>query len=193
MDNKIKELICDGEKINVEFKLASNKLPKNLFESICAFLNREGGYVILGIDDDRNIIGIDEDKLDSLKKDFSNLCNNSQKINPTVYLSLKELEINKKLILYIYVPESSNVHTCNGRFFDRNEDGDYDITGNTTLISNMYIRKKNTYFENTIYPYVKISDLREDLIEKARIMACNKNPNHPWKKMNDLELLKSAS
>lgn len=34
MDNKIKELICDGEKINVEFKLAGNKNDLELLKRI---------------------------------------------------------------------------------------------------------------------------------------------------------------
>ncbi len=48
MQNKIKELISLGENVNTEFKLASNKLPKNLFETVCGFLNTIGGYIILG-------------------------------------------------------------------------------------------------------------------------------------------------
>ena len=36
---------------------------------------------------------------------------------------------------YIYIPESSQVHRCNGKIFDRNEDGDMDITDNTNLVS----------------------------------------------------------
>ena len=57
----------------------------------------------------------------------------------------------------------------------------------------MYIRKKKTYFENHIYNFAQISDLRPDLIDLARKMAVNNNPNHPWGRMNDLDLLKSAS
>ena len=41
MVTEIKNLIKNGEKINVEFKLAK----KNIFESVCAFLNRNGGYI----------------------------------------------------------------------------------------------------------------------------------------------------
>ena len=52
---------------------------------------------------------------------------------------------------------------------------------------------QNTFFEDTIYPYATIKDLRTDLIARARQMAINRNPNHPWKNMNDLELLKSVS
>lgn len=72
------------------------------------------------------------------------------------------------------------------------EDGDFDITNNTTQISNLYIRKRSTYIENKIYPYATIDDLRPDLIDKARKMATNRTANHPWSKMTDEEMLRSA-
>lgn len=79
------------------------------------------------------------------------------------------------------------------KIFDRNEDGDFDITNNTTQISNLYIRKSSTYIENKVYPFATIDDLRIDLIDRARIMATNRVANHPWSKMTDLEMLRSAS
>ena len=103
MVDKIKKLIRDGESETVEFKLATKNLPHNLFESICAFLNRFGGIIILGVDDNRKIVG-------ALKKDFVNLCNNPQKIYPTVYLAIRDIKIGNKYLLYIRVPESSEVH-----------------------------------------------------------------------------------
>lgn len=34
--------IKNGEKIDVELKTSKNNLPQSLFESVCAFLNRNG-------------------------------------------------------------------------------------------------------------------------------------------------------
>jgi len=50
-----KKIISAGEGIKTEFKEAKDKLPKSLFETICAFLNTEGGKVYLGIKDDGTI------------------------------------------------------------------------------------------------------------------------------------------
>jgi len=47
MNINIPQLIENGEGISLEFKRARNKLPQNLFETICAFLNRNGGIVLL--------------------------------------------------------------------------------------------------------------------------------------------------
>ena len=122
-----------------------------------------------------------------------NLCNNSQKIEPTIYLNIREYEVDNKLILHVYVNESSSVHKTNGKIYDRNEDGDYEVR-QSERIANIYMRKQEEYTENKIYPYAKISDLRKDLIQRARKMAINRNgEDHPWANMTDFELIKSAN
>jgi predicted HTH transcriptional regulator len=57
----IKEKITQGEGLNVEFKTASDTLPRTVFETICAFLNRKGGYIFLGVKDNGKIEGINEE------------------------------------------------------------------------------------------------------------------------------------
>jgi predicted HTH transcriptional regulator len=79
----LQKLIADGESLTVEFKKAATELPKSLFETICAFLNRQGGTVLLGVADDKTVIGVDPDKADDLCKDISNLSNNDQKLSPS--------------------------------------------------------------------------------------------------------------
>jgi len=193
LPNNLLNIIGNGEGISIEFKEAKKKLPDSLFESICSMLNRNGGHIFLGVKDSGEIIGIYKDYIKDMKKDFVSQCNNPEKLFPTAHLDIKEYVADGKHILYIYVYESSDVHKTANKIYDRNEDGDFDITTNTTHISNLYIRKSSTYIENKIYPYATISDLRTDLIEKARIMAVNRTANHPWAKMTDIEMLRSAS
>jgi len=79
------------------------------------------------------------------------------------------------------------------KFFDRNGDGDFNITGRHSQISSLYLRKQKTYSENEIFPYATLDDLRIDLIEKVRIRAKNENSGtHPWMDMDNMTLLKSA-
>lgn len=92
----------------------------------------------------------------------------------------------------IYVPESSQVHRCNGRIYDRNEDGDLDITDHTAQVAQLYQRKQATYSENKVFPYIQIEHLRRDLIEKCRRYVRINADNHPWADMDDQQLLKSA-
>ena len=192
MLNRFEELIAQGEGISIEFKECKDALPKNVFETLCAFLNRFGGDIFLGLKDDGTIIGVDKDKSKKIRADFVSAMNNPQKIFPTVYLPVDEFELDGKTILHVYVPESSQVHNTNRRIFDRNEDGDFDITDNTDLVAAMYIRKQREYTENTVFPYATASDLKQELIDRARIMATNRNPHHPWERMTNEEILRSA-
>ena len=109
-----------------------------------------------------------------------------------MYLPVEEIEIDGKILLHVYVPESSQVHNTNQKIFDRNEDGDFEITGNANLVANLYIRKQREYTENIIFPYATKDDLRADLIDRVRIMARNQAPHHPWETMTNDEILRSA-
>lgn len=68
MQDEIKNIISIGENTNIEFKLASSTLPKSIFETVCAFLNTAGGYIILRVSDSKEIIGIKEENIANLKK-----------------------------------------------------------------------------------------------------------------------------
>lgn len=180
LNNELINIINEGEGITTEFKEASNRLPRNLFETVCAFLNRNGGNIFLGVSDSGEVIGVNKEKISMMKKDFVNLCNNPEKIEPTIYLNINDYEINNKVILHIYVNESSSVHRTAGKVFDRNEDGDYEVK-QAERIANIYIRKQEFYTENKIFPYAEMEDLRPDLIQRVRQMAINRNgQNHIW-------------
>ncbi len=189
---KIKEILKLGEGISIEFKECKKALTKDVFDTICAFLNRNGGEILLGVNDKKEIIGIEKEYIESIKKDLVSTLNNPSKISPTVYLSIEEIEIDNKTVIYIFVPASSQVHKCSGKIFDRNEDGDFNITDNNSLVTNLYMNKQTFYTETKIYPYCTLDDLRIDLIEKARKMAVIQRENHPWKNMTNLEILRST-
>ena len=74
--NQLLELIKNGEGVTVEFKEAKTELPKNLFDTVCAFLNRNGGHIFLGVSDAGIATGIKNENIQNIKKNFINLCNN---------------------------------------------------------------------------------------------------------------------
>jgi ATP-dependent DNA helicase RecG len=188
----LKALIKQGEGISVEFKECRRTLNRDVYETVCAFLNRHGGDLLLGVSDAGVVTGVDPDCVGRIKRDFVTAINNPKKINPACYLSVDEVQIDRKTVLHILVPESSQVHRCSGRIFDRNEDGDLDITDHTRTVAELYHRKQTTYSENKIYPYAGLADLRTDLIAKCRRLAGVWREDHPWADMDDLQLLKSA-
>ena len=191
-EHRLITLIKSGEGPSLEFKRCRNKLSQEAYQTICAFLNRFGGTLLLGVDDSGRVTGIDPEAVMQIKKDFVNTINNPQKIHPPAYLSVEEILIQHQIVLRVYVPESSQVHRCSGRIYDRNEDGDFDITDNTRLVAELYQRKQATYSENKVYPYAGLEDLRPELIDKCRRLAGVWREGHPWLDMDDLELIQSA-
>ncbi len=189
---RVQQVLAEGESRTVELKLARRGLNRDLYETICAFLNRDGGDILLGVNDRGEAVGVDPGVLPRLKRDFATAINNPQKINPPCYLGLEEVEHEGATLLHVVVPPSSQVHRCNGRIYDRNEDGDFDITDNQTLVTQLYVRKQSSYSENTIYRYATLADLRPKLIARARKVAGLRQESHPWVSMDDMELLTSA-
>jgi len=191
-EQQVKFLVSQGEGIDLEFKTCTRQLNKDVYETVCAFLNRNGGTLLLGVTDSGQISGIMPDSLEQIRKDFATAVNNPQKLMPPTYLSIETALVEGKPLLVIHVPESSQVHRCNGRIYDRNEDGDFDITNSTAQVAQLYLRKQSSFSENRVYPWIQPGDLRSDLIERCRRHVRINRKNHPWVDMDDTQMLKSA-
>lgn len=191
LPQELLELIHSGENITVEFKKSRTEVTKDVYETVCAFSNRDGGHIFLGVKDNGEILGIEEDKVDKVKKEFVTSVNNENKMYPPLYLTPIEYEMNGKRILYIRVPVSQDVCRCNGRIYDRNYESDIDITHHSDEVYRLYARKSGSYFVNKVTGFW-IDSLRSDLIERARNMTRVRAKEHPWRSMSDEELLRSA-
>ncbi|MDR1659259.1 MAG: putative DNA binding domain-containing protein [Desulfovibrio sp.] len=191
-EHQIKALIAQGEGLSLEFKTCRAQLNRDVYETVCAFLNRHGGTLLLGVNDAGKITGIAPETVDQVRKDFVTAVNNPQKLSPPTYLSIDAATVDGESILVVYVPESSQVHRCNGRIYDRNEDGDFDITDSTSQVAHLYLRKQTSFSENRVYPWIQPGDLRAELIERCRRYVRINHKNHAWTDMDDEQLLKSV-
>jgi len=193
MLNKLRRLIRDGEGLTVEFKRCDAGLVNNVYETVSAFSNRYGGHVILGIDDDGSVCGVNPAVVADLKKNFVSTLNNMQRFAPTLFLALDEAEIDGKTVLWCFVPPSSQIVMFGGKIYDRAEDGDMDITRNSEMVAQIHMRKRADYSERKIFPYAKDEDFDfARLMPRVRRLAVNRYPDHPWANMTDMEILRSA-
>jgi hypothetical protein len=84
----VQELIQEGESVRLEFKstmrmnLATGKKGKEIeiawLKTIVAFLNTDGGMILLGVDDDGKLVGLEADEFendDKCRLHFKNLFN----------------------------------------------------------------------------------------------------------------------
>jgi len=129
---RIRELIAKGEvrNTNIEFKKCKGEVGQSVYETICAFLNRNGGDILLGVDEDGIVTGVNESAIDNYIKNIINTLNNIEVFNPVVYLMPEVVEIDGKKIIYLKVPESPQVHRFN-KIFDRVGDADNNIINKT--------------------------------------------------------------
>ncbi|WP_200800988.1 AlbA family DNA-binding domain-containing protein [Pedobacter caeni] len=179
--HRIRKILEQKEGLRLEFKLASTEfLPDNLFESICAMLNREGGDIFLGVKDDGTLSGIRPEYIDRITSDLVNLSNNPSKLDPPFILHPKVYEFEGKSILHIAVPQSSEVHKCGKNIYDRGHQGDYKVT-QLSHIALLYNRKRNYYSEAIIYPALTLSDFKPELFTIARNLSGIIMPTiHGW-------------
>lgn len=95
------QLIEEGENSKCEFKRKFSSAEK-IAREIMAFANTRGGYILFGIDDDREVIGVESEKSEAeLIIDAA-----ENHIEPPVTINLQYININEKEIVVVEVPES---------------------------------------------------------------------------------------
>ncbi len=140
---ELKQLIYNGEKVDIECKEAESNVPRSAYESYSAFANTKGGYIILGVKENKKktfpeerfmVQGIQNSK--KQVEDFWNTINSS-KVNRNILkdedifiveepgISLIVIKVPRAdyKMRPIYVGENPYKGT-----FKRNNEGDYHAT-----------------------------------------------------------------
>lgn len=144
---ELKSLIYQGEKVDIECKKADGNVPKSVYESYSAFANTKGGYIILGVIEDKTKTVLEERFIirgiknpEAQKEDFWNTINGN-KVNVNV---LKDedvfvVEDGDIKLLVIHVPRADfnmrPVYVGENPYkgtYKRNHDGDYHATEHET-------------------------------------------------------------
>jgi predicted HTH transcriptional regulator len=97
------ELIEEGENLTCEFKRKFSTTEKIAREMI-AFANTKGGYLIIGVDDDKDIVGVDSEKAEAeLIYDVAkNYC------EPPLNIHIDYVEVKGKEVVIVEIFESDN-------------------------------------------------------------------------------------
>jgi predicted HTH transcriptional regulator len=97
------ELIEEGENLQVEFKRHFTT-PEKIAREMIAFANTKGGILIFGVDDDREVIGVDSEKSESemIKDAAENYC------EPPLEYSIEFIELYNNEVVVVHIPESKN-------------------------------------------------------------------------------------
>jgi predicted HTH transcriptional regulator len=97
------ELIEEGENLQCEFKRHFTT-PEKIAREMIAFANTKGGYLIFGVDDDKEVVGVDSEKSESelIKDAAENYC------EPPLKYSIDFIEVFGKEVVVASIPESDN-------------------------------------------------------------------------------------
>jgi predicted HTH transcriptional regulator len=97
------ELIEEGENIQCEFKRQFTT-PEKIAREMIAFANTKGGFLIFGVDDDKEVVGVDSEKSESemIKDAAGNYC------EPPLNYSIDFIELYGKEVVVASIPESDN-------------------------------------------------------------------------------------
>lgn len=188
---ELDKILLQGEGTRIEFKEAQNGVPASLYDTVCSFLNHEGGIILLGAKDDGTILGLSGQNLKNLKQDIVTALNNPDVLSPIFPLPVEEVIHPNGTLLYIRVPLSSFVHKHNNIIYDRENDSDFRVT-NEGRIADLYARKRNIFTENQIFPHLQITDLDRSLFDKVRARLALVNANHPWLEASNERILRDA-
>jgi ATP-dependent DNA helicase RecG len=190
-EQSLKQILENGRTAAVEFKRCSESLEPNAYETVCAFLNRFGGEIFLGVDENGSLHGLSKEGAAELIHDFIGTISDPGIISPTVFLSPETVEYEGETILRINVPSSPEVHKYNNDIYDRINTSNVKVTA-PGQIAQISKRKLKAFTERKVFPHVNDADLRMDLLPRVRQMAGDHVPDHEWKNMEDAELLRSV-
>lgn len=205
MDMKsIKQLLYKGEKVDTECKRAEKAVPKSVYESYSAFANTKGGYIILGVEEDKSkqlpeerfiIQGIDN-PVKQMQDFWSTI--NSGKVNRNILKDENVYIVEEEgiSVLVIHVPRADYkqrpVYVGENPYmgtYKRNNEGDYHATEDEVRAM---LRDQNPEGNDSlVLEYYSIDDIDSETLKHYRKMFQNRNPEHIWNSYEDKEFLEA--
>ena len=92
---------------DVEFKRARRGVPDSAYETVSAFSNTEGGWLVFGIRDSAGgyeIVGVPE--VDKVQNDFLSVLRSGQKLNRVIVAKERLIEDDGRTLLVFHIPEA---------------------------------------------------------------------------------------
>ena len=92
---------------DIEFKTARQDVPQSAYETVSAFSNTEGGWLVFGVQDGAGsleIVGVLE--VDKVQNDFLSVLRSGQKLNRVIAAKERLIEDDGKALLVFHIPEA---------------------------------------------------------------------------------------
>ncbi len=199
---ELRQLIYMGEKVDVECKKAESNVPKSAYESYSAFANTKGGYIILGVDENKKRMKPEErfiiqgiEKPSRQMEDFWNTIN-SDKVNINILKDEDVFEVTEGAVtlIVIRVPRANfqtrpvyiGMNPFTGAF-KRNHEGDYHCTNAEVRAM---LRDQNAEgVDDMVIEHYTMDDVDVDTLRAYRMRFQNENGEHIWNTYDDKHFL----
>ncbi len=188
-EETFKALCSKGEGVQLEYKTCAEQISDALYESVCAFLNHNGGQILVGVADDGSISGVNPDKVELLKANIINSTKNRELFLPCPHIIPQSLLVDGKIVIVLDIPCGQYVYRYKGRYWDRNGEADIDITDHSELLLSLFERKNPHLFEERIVQGLDMEHIDSSTIQFCRNILATVKPGHPWLQMSDAEVL----
>ena len=199
---ELKSLIYQGEKIDIECKKAESNVPKSVYESYSAFANTKGGYIVLGVKEDKTktdpkerfiIQGIENSKKQI--EDFWNTINGSKvNINILKDENVFPIEEDGVTLIVIHVPRAEfnmrPVYVGENPYkgtYKRNHEGDCHATEHE--VRGMIRDQNPDGNDSIILEYYTMDDIDRETLRKYRQIFEIRNEGHVWNPLDDKAFL----
>ena len=187
--DKFIALTRKGEDTRIEYKTCTEEISESLYESVCSFLNHSGGQILVGVQNDGTIIGVNPDKVEQLRTDIVNCINNPELFLPCPYFTPRIMEVEGKSVMLLDIPCGQYVYRFKGRYWDRNDDADIDVTDQPELLLSIFERKNPHLFEERFVEGLTMEGLDPNTFQYCRNIIQARQLSHAWLKLSDEEIL----
>lgn len=172
-----------------EVKTAIHGLPKSCWETVSAFSNTNGGWLVLGIHEtlkDFEIVGVTNPE--KIEHDFLNVLR-GEKFNQKISVQCEKFEFNKKIVLAFFIPEAMQkpiYYNSKSNTFLRK--GSTDERATEAEIDALFRDSAFGFKDKELTKYT-FSDLNLHTIEVYRSYLKTFHPDHQYNLFSDFELM----
>ncbi len=176
--NEIIERISYGEDSYTQFKLNVTN-PDKLAGELVAFSNARGGLLIIGVNDEGLVVGLEDNEVRRLNQLIGNVINSN--VSPHIYPLVKIEKIDKMKILIVEIDEGANkpYSTNAGIYFTKAGSDKRKISSQE--LRRLFAESKELYADEEVLKNSDVTDINSELFyrflkeDNPKILAKLKN------------------